>query len=95
MTVEIVPCPHCGGDIRQDATFCHHCGSSESDGWQDEESGYGEDSYDEDFDYNEFVRDEFPDDGVSHALTNKHTKPMWRLVAVVLLLLSLLGFALF
>ncbi|QDT13540.1 DUF7577 domain-containing protein [Planctomycetes bacterium K23_9] len=89
-----VPCPHCGGEIAANARFCRHCGSSGDDGWRDDEEGFSE-SYDDDFDYDEFVQDEFADDGVSHALTNKGTKPFWRLVAAILLLLALLGFIAF
>jgi len=72
-----VPCPHCGGKIRADANFCRHCGSSESDGW-------GGDDYDtdDDFDYEQFVQDNFSSSRVSHSLS-----PVWRGVAVILLLL--------
>jgi hypothetical protein len=91
MSNDTVPCPHCGEEIAALARFCRHCGSSDSDGWREDEEGFA-DSYDSDFDYDEFVEDEFADDGVSHALTNQKTKPVWRLVAVILLLLALLGF---
>ncbi|NNE00780.1 MAG: hypothetical protein HKN47_25975, partial [Pirellulaceae bacterium] len=50
---------------------------------------------DDDFDYDDYVREHFPDDGVSAALTNTTTKPLWRMVAVILLLLFLLGYAFF
>ena len=91
MSNESVPCPHCGGEIAVDARFCRHCGSSDSDGWREDEEAFA-DTYDDDFDYEEFVQDEFADDGVSHGLTNEKTKPFWRLIAVILLLLALLGF---
>ena len=58
------------------------------------EDDFYDDGDDDDFDYEEFVNEEFPDDGVSHAMTNKNTKPIWRLVAVILLALSLFGFLL-
>jgi hypothetical protein len=94
MSNKTVPCAHCGGEIPADAIFCRHCGSSESDGWRDNEEGFA-DSHDDDFDYDEFVENEFADDGVSHALTNQKTKSIWRLVAVILLLLASLGFIAF
>ncbi len=56
-------CPHCGADVPSGARFCRECGASEESGWSssadgtDEGGGYGED----DFDYEEFVRREFPD----------------------------------
>ena len=91
--MSIVSCPHCGGDIRADAKSCRHCGSSDSDGWRDELDD-GDDEFDEfddgddggdddfDFDYDSFVEDEFPS-----GMTNTETAPLWRFVAVVLLLL--------
>lgn len=94
MSHETVPCPHCGGEIAVDAKFCRHCGSSDSDGWRDDEEGFA-DSYGEDFDYDEFVQDEFAGEDISHPLTNTKTKTGWRLVAVILLLLALLGFIAF
>ena len=80
-----VPCPHCGGEIRSDAKFCRHCGSSESDGWRDEYE-----SDDEEFDYDDYISEEF---GTS--VTNTRTRPLWRLVAVVLLILFTGGYLLF
>jgi uncharacterized membrane protein YvbJ len=78
-----VSCPHCGAEIRDDARFCRDCGSSDADGWQDE---YGDDVGDDDFDYEEFVEENF-----SGRATNTRTRPLWRLVAVVLLLAFLFG----
>ena len=82
---EYVPCPHCGEDIRSSAKFCRHCGSSDSDGWSNETDQYE----DPDFDYDDFVQEEFSDD-VSYGYTNTKTKPVWRFVAASLLLLIFL-----
>jgi len=87
MKYSFVPCPHCGEEIRSDAKFCRHCGSSDSDGWR-EESDWEEDAED-DFDYEEFVADHF-----EVGSTNTRTAPAWRLVAVILLILFALGFLL-
>jgi hypothetical protein len=86
-----VPCPHCGEEIRADAKFCQHCGSSDADGWRDEygdDAGddAGDDVGDDDFDYEEFVEENF-----AGRATNTRTRPLWRLVAVVLLLAFLFG----
>ena len=83
-----VPCPHCGEDIREDANFCRHCGSSDDDGWGDEAEGYEGESLDE-FDYEGFVEDNY---GATSA--NLGTKMRWRFVSVVLLLLIATFFAL-
>ncbi len=71
-----VPCPHCGGEIRSDATFCRHCGSSEADGWSDE--GYDDE---EEFDYEQYVED-------NHSLSEVSTSlsPVWRAVVAILVL---------
>jgi len=58
-----------------DATFCRHCGSSEADGWRDESMDESDD-----FDYEEFIEENF-----SATTANTNTRPIWRLVAVVIL----------
>ena len=69
-------CPHCGAEISDDARFCRHCGSSDADGWSDE----ADVAVDDDFDYDEFVEQHFSD-----GLTNTQISPIWRFVAVLLL----------
>jgi hypothetical protein len=60
---ETVPCPHCGEPIAQRATFCRACGASEDSGWDGAGEGPLDVGYDTDdeFDYDDFVRREFPD----------------------------------
>jgi uncharacterized membrane protein YvbJ len=85
MNHSTVPCPHCGEEIREDAKFCRHCGSSDADGWRDE--------YDTDldeFDYDDYVAQEF-----STTAANTQTRPIWRLVAVVLLIVFTFGYLFF
>ncbi|MGI9473899.1 MAG: zinc ribbon domain-containing protein [Rubripirellula sp.] len=76
-------CPHCGAEIKVDATFCRHCGSSDTDGWREEDSDVEIDG----FDYDEFVAENF-----SGSPVNSQTRPLWRWVAVGLLLLFALGY---
>jgi hypothetical protein len=80
-------CAHCGARVRDDADFCPACGASEDSGWtagdddDDQQLDYQEDE--DDFDYDDFLRREFPE----HA--EPDVRPQWRralLVAVVLLL---------
>jgi hypothetical protein len=73
-----LPCPHCGADISADANFCRHCGSSDADGWR---GGLPEGDDDEDFDYDDFVEQNFSD-----RLTSTRIAPIWRFVTVLLLL---------
>lgn len=82
-------CSHCGGEILDTAKFCQHCGSSESDGWS-ERALYGDSTSHEqdDFDYEEFIADEFGEQPFK-----TETRNLWRLVAFVLLILFLTGLA--
>lgn len=59
-------CPHCGEEVEVGARVCPNCGSDDRTGWAEDAdkwgagipSGYAED---EDFDYEEFIRREFPE----------------------------------
>ena len=58
-------CPHCGADVPVGARVCRECGSDDETGWSDDAEvwgagipgGYGDD---DDFDYDEFVEQELP-----------------------------------
>lgn len=91
MTNSMIPCAHCGGEIRADASFCRHCGSSDSDGWRSDDESASE--FD-DFDYDQYVEDHFPESRDVSSLTNTQTRPLWRFVAVMLLLLFAIGYLL-
>jgi hypothetical protein len=57
-------CPHCGVAVRAGAVFCPSCGASDESGWADGDEDYGDlgdGDEDEEFDYQDFVRREFPD----------------------------------
>ncbi len=86
MSQSTIPCPHCGGEIRSDAVFCRHCGSSDADGWK---SADEDDPALDDFDYDEFVEENFSD-----RRTATQTPAIWRWVAIGLLVLFLLGYLL-
>ncbi len=79
-------CPNCGADVAPNAEFCRECGASDESGWNDEveepTQGYDED---DDFDYDEFVRREFP----QHAPAHKEIPLSRRLYLALILILCL------
>lgn len=51
-------CPHCGAELKDDATFCRHCGSNKDTGWKE-----GAEFADEELpDYEEILENEFGED---------------------------------
>jgi hypothetical protein len=80
-------CPNCGADVPSSAHFCRECGASHDSGWNDDAyptdedmpGGYGGD----DFDYDEFIRREFPD----QADPKSRFSGKQILIAIVILLL--------
>jgi hypothetical protein len=52
-------CPNCGAEIPRTARSCPTCGSDETTGWSEEAAASGLDLPNQDFDYNEFVKEEF------------------------------------
>jgi uncharacterized membrane protein YvbJ len=75
-------CPCCGAEVACGASFCRQCGASEDSGWGDETDDYGED---DDFDYDEFVRREFPE----HAPPGTKYPPRKVLMAILVVLLCI------
>ena len=63
---ESFDCPHCGEPVSVGALSCRACGSDAETGWSEEAADWTTDTSagytDEDeFDYDDFVRREFPD----------------------------------
>lgn len=52
-------CPHCGAELPGSASFCRECGASEDSGWEEEWTDSAESE--DDFEYDEYLRREFPD----------------------------------
>ena len=58
-------CRHCGAEVEASARACPECGSDDKTGWAEDAhkwtadipTGYGKD---DEFDYDEFIRAEFP-----------------------------------
>lgn len=52
-------CPNCGAEVPRNARACPACGSDETTGWSEEAAASGLDLPNQDFDYEEFVKEEF------------------------------------
>lgn len=68
--------------ILERADFCRHCGASESSGWADTSEHYAGTDED-DFDYDEFIANEFPD-------ASQNIKRDWKSLVVILVLVGFL-----
>ena len=80
-------CPNCGADVPRQAKACPECGSDERTGWSEKSYADNLGLPDDDFNYDEFVKEEFgPGRAQPHGLVW-----FWWVVAVVLLA-ALLGF---
>ena len=84
-------CPHCGTRVPAGATSCRECGSDDETGWSDSAGEWEENvpsadyGSDDDFEYDEFVADEFPD----QAPLSSRRRAMRIVVAIVILAFSL------
>ncbi len=96
-------CRGCGAELPLSATFCRHCGASDESGWG--EGGEGDDDEqdaldlpagyrekDNDFDYDEFVADEFPEQSSDD---DSPIQVSFRAVVIVLVCIGLLASAIF
>ena len=52
-------CPNCGSPVPPKARACPECGSDAETGWSEATARSGLDLPDEEFDYHEFVKEEF------------------------------------
>jgi len=76
-------CPNCGADVPPKARACPECGADEKTGWSERAAAQRLGLPDDEFDYDEFVKEEFGD-------KNQPKRPQigwfWWLVAVGLLI---------
>ena len=74
-------CPVCGEDVPSKALACPECGADHQSGWK--ESIYdGLDLPDDDFDYDEFVQQEF-----GSSIKPTAIKLRWWITAIILIIL--------
>lgn len=76
-------CPNCGADVPPKARACPECGADEKTGWSEKAAAERLGLPDDEFDYDEFVKEEFGD-------KKQPTRPpigwFWWVVAVGLLI---------
>ena len=86
-------CPVCGEDVPPKALACPECGADHRSGWKaDADLNDGLDLPDDEFNYEEFVENEF-----GSPIRPKGIHPGWWVTAVILLaaLVTWLGFSVF
>jgi hypothetical protein len=90
------PCPHCGARVRAGARFCRECGASDESGWGEDQWSHDADGYaeDEDFDYDEYLRREFPEHAPPRS-AKAQSKRLLTILVVALVCLALLLWAMF
>ena len=82
-------CPVCGEDVPGDALACPQCGADHNSGWGADADTYdGVDLPEHDFNYDEFVQQEFG----SHAKPVR-LKTIWWIVGIALIAAFVLYFA--
>ena len=79
-------CPHCGAEVPPNARACPECGSDEQTGWSDRATADRLGLPDEDFDYAEFVKEEF---GGQNKIRPRGVAPFWWIVAMITLAILL------
>ncbi|HEX5400555.1 MAG TPA: zinc-ribbon domain-containing protein [Verrucomicrobiae bacterium] len=82
-------CPNCGAEVPPNARACPECGSDETTGWSETAYTSSLGLPDEEFDYDEFVKEEF---GAGRAKPHGLSWVWWvtgLLLAVLLLILFL------
>jgi hypothetical protein len=77
-------CPVCGEDVPRGSLACPECGADHNSGWREDADIYDSlDLPEENFDYDEFVRREFPS-----KIRPPGMKPIWWITAILVLVIS-------
>jgi uncharacterized membrane protein YvbJ len=81
-------CPVCGEDVPRDALACAQCGADHNSGWREDADLYdGVELPEHDFNYGDFVRQEFGSQTKSAGL-----KTIWWIIGIALIVACLLYF---
>jgi hypothetical protein len=77
-------CPNCGAAVPRNARACPECGSCEETGWSDQAQSGGLGLPEENFDYRDFVKQEF---GGKESVPRGISRFWWVIAIVVLALI--------
>ena len=81
-------CSVCGGDVPRNALACPHCGADHNSGWREDADTYdGVDLPEHDFNYDDFVRQEFGSQAKPAVLNT-----IWWIVGIALIVALVLYF---
>ena len=84
-------CPQCGEPVPRNARACPECGSDEQTGWSDRAQAQRLGLPDDEFDYDEFAREEFGEKPAER-IKPANMKWLWWIVAIILIALFALQF---
>jgi len=79
-------CPNCGAEVPSRARACPECGADEQTGWSDKAQAERLGVPDDDFDYEEFVKEEFR---TGNKVRPRGIRWIWWVTAVILLAMFL------
>ncbi len=83
-------CPNCGAFVPDNAAACPECGSDYETGWSERAYAQRLNLPDDEFDYDEFIREEFGDRKEKRF---RKYSPLWVVVAILVAIIFL-GFSL-
>ena len=75
-------CPSCGVVVPRQARACPECGADEHTGWSEEALGQRLGLPDEEFDYDEFIKEEF---GSTNKIRPRGITWFWWVAAIIVL----------
>jgi len=81
-------CPNCGAEVPAKARACPECGADEQTGWSDKADAQRLGLPDDEFDYDEFVKEEFGTQN-KNKIRPRGMSWFWWLAAVILLIVML------
>lgn len=85
-------CPNCGAEVPRHALACPGCGADESTGWNERAKSQSLDLPDDEFDYDEFVKEEF---GAKQSASAKPSGLAWVWWVVAIVVASAFAWGMF